>query len=224
MYFTTVKLFGDWLTEGGFSRLISDQLGDELAEAKQLREDEAYVQASEVAELVDRWDLYQGRQITSDHVRQWLGQVESNEDRRLLFKVLQNVRFVGEPEVREKWAQAHRRIRDKLPPFTRRSLTEQREDILVTYADGPGKSGAYYAGLYATVNEISSQRVVEPSLVTDAIDAVAEGSIRGVVVVDDMLGTGQNLVDKLMQRVEQFALGKCWRYDSTVDGGTKCNG
>ena len=206
MYFTTVKLFGDWLTEGGFSRLISDQLGDELAEAKQLREDEAYVQASEVAELVDRWDLYQGRQITSDHVRQWLGQVESNEDRRLLFKVLQNVRFVGEPEVREKWAQAHRRIRDKLPPFTRRSLTEQREDILVTYADGPGKSGAYYAGLYATVNEISTQRVVEPSLVTDAIDAVAEGSIRGVVVVDDMLGTGQNLVDKLMQRVEQFAL------------------
>ena len=204
-YFATVKLFGDWLTEGGFSRLISDQLGDELAEAKQVREDEAYVQASEVAELVDRWDLYQGRQITSDDVRQWLGQVESNEDRRLLFKVLQNVRFVGEPEVREKWAQAHRRIRDKLPPFTRRSLTEQREDILVSYADGPGKSGAYYAGLYAAVNEISTQNVVEPGLVADAMDAEGEGSIRGVVVVDDMLGTGQNLVDKLMQRVDQFA-------------------
>ena len=203
-YFTTVRLFGEWLTEGGFSRLISDQLGDELAEAKQLREDEAYVEAAEVGELIDRWDLYQGRQITSDDIRQWLAQVESNEDRRLLFKVLQNVRFVGEPEVREKWAQAHRRLRGKLPPFTRRSLTEQRQDILVTYADGPGKSGAYYAGLYAAVNEISTQRVVEPGLVTDAIDAVDEGAIRGVVVVDDMLGTGQNLVDKLMQRVEQF--------------------
>lgn len=203
-YFTTVKLFGDWLTEGGFSRLISDQLGDELAQAKQLREDEAYVQASEVAELVERWDLYQGRQITSDDVREWLGQVESNEDRRLLFKVLQNVRFVRDPEVREKWAHAHRRIRDKLPPFTRRSLAEQREDIMITYADGPGKSGAYYAGLYAAVNEISTQRVVEPSLVTSSLEGAEEGSIRGVVVVDDMLGTGQNLVDKLMLRVEQF--------------------
>ena len=112
--------------------------------------------------------------------------------------ILESPVKVREQEVREKWAQAHRRIRDKLPPFTRRSLTEQREDILVTYADGPGKSGAYYAGLYAAVNEISAQRVVEPSLVTDAIDAVEEGSIRGVVVVDDMLGTGQNLVDKMM--------------------------
>ena len=204
MYFTSVRLFGAWLTEGGFSRLISDQLGDELAQAKQVREDEAYVEAAEVAELVDRWDLYQGRQITSDDIRQWLAQVDSNEDRRLLFKVLQNVRFVGEPEVREKWAQAHRRMRDKLPLIARRSLTEQREDILVTYADGPGKSGAYYAGLYAAVNEIGSQRIVEPSLVPDAIRDIDEGLIRGVVVVDDMLGTGQNLVDKLMQRIEQF--------------------
>ena len=203
-YITTVKLFHDWLTEGGFSRLISDQLGDELAQARQLREDEAYVHAAEIAELVDRWDLYQGRQITSDDIRQWLAQVESNEERRLLFKLLQNVRFVGEPEVREKWTQAHRRIRDKLPPFTRRSRAAQREDILVTYADGPGKSGAYYAGLYAAVNEISTELVVEPSSVVDRIVAADEGSIRGVVVVDDMLGTGQNLVDKLMLRVDGF--------------------
>ena len=122
----------------------------------------------------------------------------------LLFKILQNVRFVGEAEVREKWSHAHRRIRDKLPPFTRRSLTEQREDILVTYADGPGKSGAYYAGVYAAVNEISTQRVVEPSLVADSIGGVEGESIRGIVVVDDMLGTGQNLVEKLMERVEDF--------------------
>ena len=203
-YFTTVKLFGDWLKESGFSRLISDQLGDELAEARQVREDEAYVQAAEVVELVDRWDLYQGKQINSDDIRRWLGQVQSNEERRILFKILQNVRFVGEPEVREKWAHAHRRIREKLPPFTRRSRTEQREDILITYADGPGKSGAYYAGIYATVNEISTQRIVEPGSVSNVIDVGKQGAIRGVVVVDDMLGTGQNLVDKMMPRVDQF--------------------
>ena len=42
-YYPTVSLFADWLREGGFSRLVSDQLGDELAAAKQSQEDDAYV-------------------------------------------------------------------------------------------------------------------------------------------------------------------------------------
>ena len=97
-YYPTVSLFADWLREGGFSRLVSDQLGDELAAAKQSREDEAYVHAHEIGTLVDRWDLYQGRQITSEDVRTWIEQVDSNVERRILFKILQNVRFLREPE------------------------------------------------------------------------------------------------------------------------------
>ena len=204
-YSTTVKLFDEWLREGGFSRLISDQLGDELADARQKREDEAYVQATEIVELVERWDLYQGRQITTDDVRAWLDQVDSNQQRRLLFKALQNVCFVGEAEVREKWRQAYRRIRDKLPPFTRRARAQRREDILVTYADGPGKSGAYYAGIYAAANEISTACVVEPGKVEQVASAERNEAVRGVVLVDDMVGTGRNLVERLAQWAEAFA-------------------
>ena len=51
LYKPAVGLFAIWLTETGFARLVSDQLGDELAEARRQREDAAYVQASEIVDL-----------------------------------------------------------------------------------------------------------------------------------------------------------------------------
>ena len=141
-YMPTVQLFADWLTEGGFSKLVTDQLGDELESVKQIREDEAFVSSAEIADAVKGWALYQGREITSLSVREWLSQVDSNVHRRLLFKAIQNVRFVVEPEIREKFSQAHSRIRRKLPAFVKQSRSQRRRDIFVSFLDGPGKSGA----------------------------------------------------------------------------------
>ncbi len=203
-YCPTVNLFADWLREGGFSRLVSDKLGDELAVVKQSREDEAYVRAPEIGKLVDGWDLYQGRQITSEDVRAWIEQVESNVERRILFKILQNVRFLREPEIREKLEQAHQRICSKLPPFVRRSRVQRRGDIFVTYGDGPGKSGAYYASLYAAENNISSTKTVEPGKVVSAVRAVVPDRQVGVVLVDDMLGTGNNMIERLSELSAMF--------------------
>ena len=203
-YYPTVGLFADWLREGGFSRLVSDQLGDELAAVKQRREDEAYVHAHEIGELVDGWDLYQGRQITSEDVRTWIEQVESNVERRILFKILENVRFFREPEVREKLEQAHKRIRSKLPPFVKKSRAQRRDDIFVTYGDGPGKSGAHYASIYAAVNEIAPTNIVVPGEVVSTVDSVRSGGQVGVVLVDDMLGTGNNMVERLSDLTAAF--------------------
>ena len=93
-YQPTVELFASWLKEGGFSHLISDQLGDELAEARQQREDAAYVRADEIAQVTEQWGLYQGREIGAEQVRRWLSQVSENVSQRMLFKT------VGEHEVR----------------------------------------------------------------------------------------------------------------------------
>ena len=207
-YYPTVSLFSDWLREGGFSRLVSDQLGDELAAARQTREDEAYVHAHEIGALVESWDLYQGRQITSEDVRTWIEQVDSNVEQRILFKILQNVRFLREPEIREKFEQAHRRIRSKLPAFVKRSRAQRRDDIFVTYGDGPGKSGAHYASLYAAVNEISSANIVVPGEVASVVKAVETGRRIGVVLVDDMLGTGNNMIEKLSSLSTAFREAK----------------
>ncbi len=203
-YWPTVTLFGEWLKEVGFSRLLSDQLGDELANARQEREDTAYVQSKEIGELVSQWGLYQGRRITPEDVRAWLEQVESHVEQRLLFKLLENLRFVDELQAREAFEGAHKWMRSRLPVVVQKSRAQQRNDILVSYADGPAKSGAYFAALYASVNEIGSELVVAPSEITQRILEMGSEAISGLVIVDDVIGTGGTLVEKLQSLSEML--------------------
>ena len=82
----------------------------------------------------------------------------------------------------------------------------------LAYVDGPGKSGAYYAGVYAAENEISTACIVEPSSVKEVIFSGKDGAIRGVVVVDDLVGTGQNMVERLAQWSDQLeSAGVGWQ-------------
>ena len=196
-----VKLFAEWLKEVGFSILISDTLGDELLEARQATEDAAYVETAEIATVTENWGLYQGRQITTEDVRSWLQQVETNVEKRALFSLLQNLRFYGDAEVREFFGEANSRVRKKLPVFVRRSRAQRRDDIVVSYAGGPGKSGAYYAALYANTAEIASRNIIEPSKICSSMSSEKTC----LVIVDDIIGTGQNLVDQLSKLSEPFA-------------------
>jgi hypothetical protein len=52
-YEFVVPLFQEWLVQKGVAKLISDTLGDEIADAIQQAEDTAYVTAAEVTELVE---------------------------------------------------------------------------------------------------------------------------------------------------------------------------
>ena len=196
-YWPTVPLFADWLKEVGFSRLLSDQLGDELADVRQEREDTAYVRAGDIAEVVREWGLYQGRHVTPEDVRGWLEQVESHVAQRLLFKLLQNLRFVTELQAREAFEGAHDWIRKRLPVLIQKSRAQQRDDILVSYADGAAKSGAYYAALYANVNGIGSRLVAAPGEIAQRRQEIGADGVRGMVIVDDVIGTGNTMVEKL---------------------------
>ena len=203
-YFPAVSLFARWLTEGGFSKLVSDPLGDELADAKQRLEDAAYVQSNEVLNVAREWDLYQGREITAESIREWLEQVDSHIQQRLLFKLLQNVRFFREPEVREKLGHAHRWLLAKLPTFVKKSRAQRRDDIFISSVDGAGKSGAYYATVYAQANEIAPGNVLPSSRLGTVLSRVGKEKQIGLVILDDIIGTGRNLVDGLTKLSEPF--------------------
>ena len=162
-YSFVLPIFGAWLVEVGGSRLIADALGEELARHVQAAEDDAFVRSNEVADLVKNWPTYQGREITSDQVRAWLEQADGHRQQRLLFKLLQHVHFYGELEIREGLKTLHNSIRSS--PATalvicRRS--DRRSDVLLTYADGEGKSGQFYTSRYAEVNELSTKSIVAP--------------------------------------------------------------
>ncbi len=58
----------------------------------------------------------------------------------------------------------------------------------MSYVDGPGKSGATYAGMYAEENGILAERVVEKGSLERTIKKFPE--VQVLVFVDDFIGTG----------------------------------
>ena len=204
IYKPTVKLFGVWLQEGGFSELVSDRLGDELAEAKQRREDNAYVQSKEIVKLAEKWDCYQGQKITEDKIRTWIEQVSSHFEQRLLFKLLQNIRFFSDLEAKQKFSHAHKWIHHKLPTFVKSKRAQRRDDILVSHCDELGKSGGYYAALYVSANDIYRSNLIALCELEKRISQIGNAKKIGVVIVDDMIGTGTNLVEKLSNLSDMF--------------------
>lgn len=204
IYLPSVELFGNWLREGGFSKLVSNLFSEELAEAKQNREDNAYVQSYEIVEVAEKWDCYQGQKITEDKIRAWLEQVDSQVEQRLLFKLLENVRFINDLEIREKFSQVHIWIKDRLPNFYKSKRAQRRRDIIISHIDGAGKSGEHYASLYASANDISRSNLVHPSKLEKNLNKVGGSEKFGLVIVDDMIGTGNNLTGKLSEFSELF--------------------
>lgn len=198
-----VQLFSKWLKEDGFRMIIGDQLGDKLAEEYEQREDEAYVESHEIVSLCEGWHLYQGKQITEEVVRAWIQQVKENVQQRLLFKLLKNLRFVSELELREGFDQAHKWMRRSTISFVQREGAMTRSDMYVSFCDGQNKSGSWCASIFANVNHIVGSNVLPlPKLCATIKDKSRD--VVGVVIVDDMIGSGNNLVGKLEECSHTF--------------------
>lgn len=199
-YSFVLPLFEHWLVQHGVSKLIADNLGDEMAEALRALEDKAFVGAAEIADVIESWPPYMGRTITVGDVQAWLEQRPMLRDRRLLFNLLSHLRFVREEDVRELLRGAHSVVKQHMGAFTPENRSQRRFDVIVTYVDGPGKSGARYADKYAEVNLISSTCVVEQNDIEGAIKEVEKKrdlNIKGIVIIDDIAGTGNTLAENL---------------------------
>jgi hypothetical protein len=98
-YGFAVPIFRLWLGETGISCLAGDALAEELASGVRAAEKEASVKSEEVSALARRWSTYQGREIGTDDIRAWYEQVDEHRHQRLLFKILQNLRFFSEAQI-----------------------------------------------------------------------------------------------------------------------------
>jgi AAA+ ATPase superfamily predicted ATPase len=203
-YTFVLPIFRAWLVEVGGNRLIADALGEELAHHVQVAEDDAFVKSNEVSELVRNWPTYQGREITSDEVRAWFEQAEGHRQQRLLFKLLKHLRFYGEMEIREALKTLHSMIRPTLPEFVIRKRTDRRLDVLLTYADGEGKSGQFYTSRYAEANGLAAKSIVAPYHFSENVLEKIEGGLSpsALLFLDDLVATGRSLSKNLGLFVE----------------------
>ena len=196
-YAPTVELFGRWLRNGGFNLLVDGHLGDELEERRQVEEDAVYVKSDEVVDLVSRWPLYGGSKLTEDSVRAWINQAETNVKRRHLFTLLENTRFVTQIQVQEAYQNAYENISHRLPPILRRRKVQRRHDLLVTCLGGVVKSGTHYATEFAKANKIALPNVVRPEQLAAKLRKGSDNKISAVIIVDDLIGTGNTLTSEL---------------------------
>lgn len=203
-YTFVLPIFRAWLVEVGGSRLIADSLGEELAHQVLVAEDEAFVRSNEIAALVRNWPTYQGREITSDAVRAWFEQAEGHRQQRLLFTLLQNLRFYSDAEVREALKTLHGFIRPSLPTFVIRKRTDRRSDVLLTYADGEGKSGQFYTSRYVEANGLSAKSIVAPYHFSDQVEERIQATglkPAALLFLDDLVATGRSLAKNLSRFV-----------------------
>lgn len=203
-YQFVLPIFGQWLKEVGGSRLIADALGEELALRAQAADDAAYVQSNEIVDLAARWPTYRGQRISTEQIREWLDQVDSFQDQRLLFTLLENTKFFDEAEVSERLQAFFRKIRSDLPEFVIRRRSDRRKDVWVTYADGEGKSGQSYGVRFVEENKISARGILPPAAFTSEARKRLEGDERPatLVFIDDLVGTGKSLSKNLIRFFE----------------------
>jgi len=79
--------------------------------------------------------------------------------------------------------------------FITKSKTDRRTDIIVTYIDGAGKSGSYYAPKYCRENSLSTKSNTEIENINNRLRKAIDDStpLSGIVIIDDFIGTGNSI-------------------------------
>jgi len=206
LYFT-VPLFEHWLREQGLNKLITSTLGDELEDSIKAAQDMAHVTSGEIQSLAGNWPAYRAQKIDGERIRAWLDQVPDILDQRILFKILQNVRSVSPVEIEEYLKLAHSRA--TLPNIGASTITrktDRRNDVFITFVDEVGKSGLQYARTYAKVNAMSTTTIIEPSALPKKLaNSKEEGLPKAVLLVDDVIGSGNTLSEGLTKLLDQLS-------------------
>ena len=190
------RLFDEWLVQRG-SQLLTSSFADANA-IEELRsiEDKAFVKDKEIIELVNKWNLYQGKSITTHHVRAWLDQFANNIERRLMFKLLQSVSFYNEGKIREKLTIIHKHVRQGMTSSIKEGERSNRAILLSSFGN-PAKSSSSYARLYASENKIFGENVSSLEDIDKFISKDKEKRITRLVFIDDIIGSGNTIIEGL---------------------------
>jgi hypothetical protein len=193
-YACKVPLFSKWLVEKGYQEIVTSVVDRGALLSFKMQEERERVKDEELTALCSSWGLYLGQEITTELLRTWLNQFKGNNIQRLMFKVLLAVRFYSAIKIREKMREAHDIVKPQVP-WVRKPKQPKRRDILVAALGGVAHSGAEYARRYADENQIYPDNVLAVEDLPQIADKRDE--LKGIVLIDDFIGTGQTTVGML---------------------------
>lgn len=194
-YSFKVKLFHEWLKTRGVQDIITEFADLDGALKARQREETLKVKSAEIVALARIWGAYKGQEITEDRIRAWLEQFETVQEQRLMFSILANLNFYSNAVVRNKLVEVHNMVQRGLVRYLKQGQVK-RSDILVSYLDGPSKSGVRYARLYADEADIYVKNIVEKGSLNEEI---LRDEIKALVFVDDFVCTGDSAIEYLSE-------------------------
>ena len=195
-YQCKVPFFSKWLQERGVREIITRYIDPELIAKYKRDEEEAFVRPDEIVNLLkSRGFYYKGRYLSEEKVRAWLNQFNTNAEQRFMYHILQNFTFYDHSTIRVRLTEAHNMVREDSYRYIKQR-ERKRDDILVSYIDGPGKSGAVYAGLYTELADISKGNVIERGRLKSTLAGIMRKPPierpHTLVFIDDFIGTGES--------------------------------
>jgi hypothetical protein len=202
IYRCKIPLFQEWLVRKGYQAITTAFVDAEAAVAARTQQEKDRVKDEEIADVVSRWDLYLGQRITKESVRAWLAQFGEEARQRLMFQMLQAIRFYSGDRIRQKLREGHG-IVGRTVIWQVKKQQPKRRDLVVTALGGLAHSGSEYARRYADENMIFGENVV-PISDLDKLLAKRSGA-QAVVVVDDFVGTGETLASQIETNKPLFA-------------------
>lgn len=197
-----VPFFGRWLRTVGPWQIITTYTETEAVRLYHEAEEEAAVTSSELLKLLSHWGTYKGRRVTADDVRAWLEQFDTKSDQRLMFRLLQALRFYSEDEVRGYMRVAHGIVTRGLVEKVALKQVKRWQSVLVSYLDGPGKSGSRFAKLYIDENSMYHDSLIEKGQLAKVL--ANRSDIQAIVFIDDFVGTGRSAMTYLEEVIRDL--------------------
>jgi hypothetical protein len=183
-----VPLFASWLEDEGVYKLTPRGISERDDAAFRVADEAARVSEEEVRRLVRRWRSFRfrGEAITHEGVSSWLRQFATDSERRIMFRLLERFVLLSEADFASGLRQLHRLV---AKPDTLSFDRGQRSfsHVLVAGMGSAGSSGQMVAYKYRQVNNIRQRNLVELAQVAQR---AADDSIKAVVLLDDVIGTG----------------------------------
>lgn len=199
-YRCRVAFFERFLEERSADLISIDFTDQEERRFFEQQENAAFVSASEVTKLVERWGVYRSETVTDTKVRSWLEQFGTNQNQRLMFSLLESLRFYSESTVREKLSVAMHYVK-RHTVEKKKSGEKSRRDILVSYLGGVAKSGTQYARMFCQENALIKDNAMNLPTLADRIKKRG-AETQAIVFVEDFIGTGGTVIDAL-QNLDQ---------------------
>uniref|UniRef100_UPI004049757F phosphoribosyltransferase-like protein n=1 Tax=Flavobacterium sp. TaxID=239 RepID=UPI004049757F len=195
-----VKFFEDWLISNGLNKILTTFQEEQSIILRKQYEDSIKISQEEINSLTQSWPTYKNKSITTSDVRSWLEQFGEFEDQRIVFKILENIKFYSSSEVRDKMEDLFLEVRREIAKSQKSVFLEQgkrkRDDILVSYLDkNPVKSGPEYAKIFVEQNNIYKDNSTNPDKLGNKLLEIK--NINAIVFIDDFIGSGNSIIENL---------------------------